>query len=78
MTQTAAAATVSEQRLVLRHDANGITTLTLNRPQQFNALSAALLNELLSALDALAKDQSVRVVVITGAGPAFCPGHDLK
>ena len=78
MTQTATAATATERPLLLRHDASGIVTLTLNRPKQFNALSGALLNELQSALDAIAVDQSARVVVIAGAGTAFCPGHDLK
>ncbi len=68
----------TEQPLVLRHDAGGGTTLTLNRPQQFNALSSALLTELQAAIDAIADDAGVRVVVIAGAGKAFCAGHDLK
>jgi len=63
---------------VLRADAGGIATLTLNRPAQFNAIDSAMLDELQSALDAIAADASVRVVVIAGAGRAFCPGHDLK
>ncbi|HWN29905.1 MAG TPA: enoyl-CoA hydratase [Burkholderiales bacterium] len=77
MTSAATAATATE-RLLLRHEADGVTTLTLNRPQQFNALSGALLNELQAALDGIAGNQSVRVVVIAGSGPAFCAGHDLK
>ena len=64
--------------LLLRHDVDGICTLTLNRPAQFNALSEALLGELQSALDAIAADAAVRVVVLAGAGKAFCAGHDLK
>lgn len=64
--------------MLLRHDLNGVATLTLNRPRQFNALSFALLRELSAALDDIAKDKRVRVVVIAGAGPAFCAGHDLK
>jgi enoyl-CoA hydratase/carnithine racemase len=64
--------------ILLRQDAGGVATLTLNRPKQYNALSEELLAELQSALDALAKDESVRVVVIAGAGTAFCAGHDLK
>lgn len=56
---------------------DGIATLTLNRPRRFNALSAALLAALGIELDRLAADESVRVVVITGAGKAFCAGHDL-
>jgi enoyl-CoA hydratase/carnithine racemase len=64
--------------LLLRADAGGITTLTLNRPGQYNALSAALLADLQTQLEAIGKDASVRVVVIAGSGPAFCAGHDLK
>ena len=65
-------------RLLLRSDAGGIATLTLNRPQQFNALSMDLLNALHAALESVAADPSVRVVVIAANGKAFCPGHDLK
>lgn len=64
--------------LLLRHDDAGVTTLTLNRPQQFNSLSEELLGELQAALDAIARDASVRAVVIAAAGKAFCAGHDLK
>jgi len=66
------------EALLLRHDADGVATLTLNRPAQFNALSEALLADLLAALTAIGADESVRVVVIAGAGRAFCAGHDLK
>jgi len=64
--------------VLLRHDAGGIATVTLNRPKQYNALSEELLTELQSALDSIGKDPSVRVVVIAGNGTAFCAGHDLK
>jgi enoyl-CoA hydratase/carnithine racemase len=64
--------------LLLREDRDGVATLTLNRPSQFNALSEALLAELQAAFDAIAPDESVRAVVIAGAGKAFCAGHDLK
>lgn len=64
--------------VLLRTDANGICTLTLNRPTQFNALSDELLAALQGELDAIAKDATVRVVVLAGAGKAFCAGHDLK
>ena len=64
--------------LVLRNDSQGIATLTLNRPKQYNALSSAVLRELQKNLDAIARDLTVRVVVIAGAGSAFCAGHDLK
>jgi enoyl-CoA hydratase/carnithine racemase len=64
--------------LVLRQDDAGVTTLTLNRPQARNALSRAMLRALLDAFGALAADPAVRVVVLAGAGPGFCAGHDLK
>ncbi|HEX6735775.1 MAG TPA: enoyl-CoA hydratase [Azonexus sp.] len=68
-----------EQPLVLRHDrADGLTTLTLNNPGQFNSLSTAMLAALQAELDAIAASQTVRVVVLAGAGRAFCAGHDLK
>lgn len=63
---------------VLRADAGGVATLTLNRPAQFNAINRAMLLEFQAALDAIEHDDSVRVVVLAGAGRAFCPGHDLK
>ena len=66
------------QAVLLRRDADGIATLTLNRPQHYNALSLELLVALQAAVDAIARDASVRAVVIAGAGKAFCAGHDLK
>ncbi len=74
---TTAPATTNEP-IVLRSDAGGVTTLTLNRPQQFNALSMEMLDALQAALDGIAADPSVRVVVIAAHGKAYCPGHDLK
>ena len=67
-----------EARILLRDDAGGVCTLTLNRPAQFNALSAALVDAIQRELDAIAADERVRVVVIAAAGRAFCAGHDLK
>jgi enoyl-CoA hydratase/carnithine racemase len=64
--------------LQIARDARGVVTLTLNRPQAFNALNEALLTALQTELDALAKDANVRVVVLAAAGKAFCAGHDLK
>ena len=65
--------------LVLRDDrADGLTTLTLNRPGQFNSLSRDMLTALKAELDAIAACEAIRVVVIAGAGKAFCAGHDLK
>ncbi len=68
----------SNQPLLLRRDERGVATVTLNRPDQFNSLSDALIDELQATFDAIAKDKSVRVVVLSGAGRAFCAGHDLK
>ena len=56
----------------------GLVRVTLNRPQAFNALSEDMLAALKTALDALSKDDSVKVVILAGAGKAFCAGHDLK
>ena len=65
--------------LVLREDrADGLTTLTLNRPGQFNSLSKEMLSALQDELNTIATSETVRVVVIAGAGKAFCAGHDLK
>ena len=65
--------------LVLRaQDAQGVRTLTLNRPDAFNALSEAMLAALQAELDAAATDETLRVLVIAAAGKAFCAGHDLK
>lgn len=63
---------------LLRSVRDGVATLVLNRPRQYNALSSALLQALHDELDALAGDESVRVVLVTGSGNAFCSGHDLK
>jgi enoyl-CoA hydratase/carnithine racemase len=56
----------------------GVLRLTLNRPAARNALSKALMAALNEALDRAGRDNGVRVVVIAGAGPAFCAGHDLR
>jgi enoyl-CoA hydratase/carnithine racemase len=65
--------------LLLRDlDADGILRLTLNDVARRNALSAAMLSELGSALDAAGTDPDVRVIVLAAEGPAFCAGHDLK
>jgi len=68
----------AEQPVLLREDRDGIATLTLNRPQQMNLLTGEMLAALQSAFDAIARDASVRVVVIAAAGKGFCAGHDLK
>jgi enoyl-CoA hydratase/carnithine racemase len=70
---------MSDTDLVLStHDPRGVVTLTMNRPAAYNALSEAMLTALQTALDRVADDERVRVVVIAAAGKAFCAGHDLK
>jgi enoyl-CoA hydratase/carnithine racemase len=63
---------------VTRTDRDGVTELRLDRPESRNALTTAMLEELRGHLRAVADDPSVRVVLVVGAGPAFCAGADLK
>ena len=58
--------------------AGSVATLVLNRPAQRNALSRALMGELIAALEDVGQDPDVRAVVLAGRGPAFCAGHDLS
>ena len=74
----AAAAPAPADPLLIRADDDGVTTLTLNRPKARNALSLGLMAAVHQTLEEIAEDVSVRVVVLAGAGPAFCAGHDLK
>ncbi len=64
--------------LIQRLDQEGVTYLTLNRPDAYNSLSLGLMNELTEILNAIDADLAVRTVVIKGAGRGFCSGHDLK
>ena len=64
--------------LLLTRPQDGCACLTLNRPQAMNALSLALRRALVRTLDTLAQDDSVRVLIVTGAGRAFCAGLDLR
>ncbi|HSZ89412.1 MAG TPA: enoyl-CoA hydratase [Acetobacteraceae bacterium] len=66
------------ERVLLRRDTDGVAWLTLNRPAARNALSMALMLALVDELAAIKQDPAVKVVVIGGAGPAFCAGHDLR
>lgn len=80
-TSTNRAVVTTDAPLVIRQyssNNSGVATLTLNNPKQFNALSVALLSALQKALDEIAKDKSIRVVVIAAEGKAFCAGHNLK
>jgi enoyl-CoA hydratase/carnithine racemase len=61
-----------------RHDAGAVTRLVMNAPERLNALSDEMLAALHTSLDEIANDRSVRAVIISGNGKAFCAGHDLK
>ena len=78
MSAVLSTAPAPDEPVLLRGDAGGIATLTLNRPSARNALSLGLMGALQDTLDEIREDATVRVVVLRGAGPAFCAGHDLK
>lgn len=63
---------------VLFRKENGIGTITLNRPEAMNALGGGMREEILEAMQMAVNDSEVRVIVITGAGKAFCAGGDVK
>ena len=69
---------MTEEPFLIRADDEGIVTLTLNRPQSRNGLSLGMLRALRTALAEAESDARARVVILAGAGPAFCAGHDLK
>jgi enoyl-CoA hydratase/carnithine racemase len=75
---TTAQPTTAEEPILLRDNQEGVTTLTLNRPRQYNALSEVMLAALQTELDRIGQDSSIRVVVLAANGKAFCAGHDLK
>lgn len=68
----------TDANVLERHDADGVATLTLNRPKARNSLSEGLMAALQSSLDEISDDDHVRTVIIAATGPAFCAGHDLK
>ena len=71
-------ATFQAEELLLVEAADGVATVTLNRPGQFNALSSALIDTMQSTLDRIAEDPGIRVVVLAARGRGFCSGHDLR
>lgn len=68
----------TDQPFVLTERDGGIVRLTLNRGEKFNPLSEEMLTALQTDLDAIAKDDTARLVVLAAKGKAFCAGHDLK
>jgi enoyl-CoA hydratase/carnithine racemase len=75
---TAQSAKSAGEPILLREVVDGVATLTLNRPSARNALSMELMTLLTEELEDIGEDKSIHVVVLAGAGPAFCAGHDLK
>lgn len=68
----------SNKEFVLRQVQEGVCTVILNRPTKRNALSITLIKELLDIFEDIARDATIRIVILAGAGPAFCSGHDLR
>ena len=75
---TANAKPLPDESILLRDDVDGIATLTMNRPAARNALSMALMTAMMDALKGIRADATVKAIVIAGAGPVYCAGHDLK
>src|SRR5262249_15426990 len=67
-----------EYQTILRDQADGIVTITLNRPDALNALDLVMREELAEVLDTIRDDPEIKVLVLTGAGRAFCAGGDIK
>jgi enoyl-CoA hydratase/carnithine racemase len=78
MTNMNAEVTTATQAYVLSTVVDGVATLTLNRPQRFNPLSFDMIAAIQTELDAIRKNPSIRLVILTAAGKGFCAGHDLK
>ena len=70
--------TTSYETILVETDARGLATVTLNRPDKHNALNADLIAELFDAVEDLASDDKVRIVILTGAGKSFCAGGDFN
>ncbi len=64
------------ENIIVTHE-EGVTTITLNRPDKLNALDANILKELVQLIDAAREDDASKVMIITGAGEGFCSGADL-
>jgi enoyl-CoA hydratase/carnithine racemase len=75
---TASSPVAASPELFRRENDNGVATLTLNTPQNLNALSLAMIEALIAELDATAHDDQARVMVLAGEGSALSAGHDLR
>src|SRR3954452_22215584 len=75
--ESPATATATDDVVLVRRDGPA-ARITLNRPAQRNALSLEVMREATAALKRVGEDREVRVIVVEGAGPAFCAGHDLS
>ena len=76
--QAALARAAASDDLILEERRGAVAILTLNRPSARNALSLAMIAALHGAIERMSRDESVSVVILAAAGPAFCAGHDLK
>src|ERR1700760_3389892 len=65
------------ETLLVESPLDGVVQVTLNRPDRFNAMTVTMFDELESVARAIGDDRDVRVVILTGAGKAFCAGYDL-
>ncbi len=70
--------TTTYETILVETDARGVATVTLNRPDKHNALNGDLIAELFHAVEDLASDDKVRIVILTGAGKSFCAGGDFN
>lgn len=69
---------MGEKEYVFRRDWDGIAILTMNRPESRNALSLGMISALQCEFQLIAQDKSIKVVILSGSGTAFCAGHDLR
>ncbi|MDP4220537.1 MAG: enoyl-CoA hydratase-related protein [Bacteroidota bacterium] len=69
---------MQEYKTILAKISDGVLTITLNRPEVYNAFNEEMTSDLQSIFKEAAKNNEIRVVVLTGAGKAFCSGQDLK
>src|SRR5271167_3994490 len=75
---TGSSSVAASPELFTREDDSGVVTLTLNTPNNLNALSLAMLEALIAEFEAIASDDQARVIVLAGVGSALSAGHDLK